>query len=167
MKEQTITKQAIVQSFKQLMKNKSLDKISISDITTTCYLNRQTFYYHFQDKYELMNWIYYNEIFLPLVNELNNEHYDEAFKGMFNTMYQEKYLYTNALSMSGEYGFKDYLYKVLEELVKTLLDNKKSQDIKFYTYGFVGTIIDWVQTGMKTAPDELATWMSEKFNKRS
>lgn len=167
MKEQTITKQAIVQSFKQLMKNKSFDKISISDITTTCYLNRQTFYYHFQDKYELMNWIYYNEIFLPLVNELNNKHYDEAFKGMFNTMYQEKYLYTNALSMSGEYGFKDYLYKVLEELVKTLLDNKKSQDIKFYTYGFVGTIIDWVQTGMKTSPDELATWMSEKFNKRS
>ena len=69
--------------------------------------------------------------------------------------------------MSGEYGFKDYLYKVLEELVKTLLDNKKSQDIKFYTYGFVGTIIDWVQTEMKTSPDELATWMSEKFNKRS
>ena len=51
MKEQTITKQAIVQSFKQLMKNKSFDKISISDITTTCYLNRQTFYYHLSKYY--------------------------------------------------------------------------------------------------------------------
>lgn len=167
MKEQTITKQAIVQSFKQLMKEKSFDKISISDITNSCYLNRQTFYYHFQDKYELMNWIYYNEIFLPLVNELNEERYDEAFFKMFNTMYQEKYLYTNALSMSSEYGFKDYLYKVLEELVITLLENKKSQDIKFYTYGFVGTIIDWVQTGMNTKPLELATWMSDKFKRKS
>mgnify|MGYP000127315419 CR=1 FL=1 len=167
MKEQTITKQAIVQSFKQLMKNKTFDKISISDITNACYLNRQTFYYHFQDKYELMNWIYYNEIFLPLVNELNKENYDDAFKGMFNTMYQEKYLYANALSMSSEYGFKEYLYKVLEELVKSMVENKKSQDIKFYTYGFVGTIIDWVQTGMKDSPDELASWMSDKFNKMS
>ena len=64
MKETTLSKEAIINSFKQLMRKKSFDKISISDITNNCYLNRQTFYYHFQDKYELMNYIYYNEPWL-------------------------------------------------------------------------------------------------------
>ena len=77
MKEYTITKDAIANAFKELMKIKSFDKISISDITNSCKLNRQTFYYHFQDKYELMNWIYYNEIFLPLVDNLSEDTYEE------------------------------------------------------------------------------------------
>lgn len=167
MKEQTITKQAIIYSFKKLMKEKQFDKISVSDITNTCHLNRQTFYYHFQDKYELMNWIYYNEIFLPLVNKLETNDYDEAFKTMFKTMYNEKYLYMNALSMNTEYGFKQYLYSVLEELIKMNIENKKSQDIKFYTYGLVGLIIEWVQSGMKENPDELANWTCKMFRKMS
>lgn len=167
MKEQTITKQAIIYSFKQLMKEKKFDKISVSDITNVCHLNRQTFYYHFQDKYELMNWIYYNEIFLPLVNKLEMNMYEDAFKNMFRTMYNEKYLYVNALSMNTEYGFKQYLYSVLEELIKMNIENKNSQDIKFYTYGLVGLIVEWVQTGMKEQPDELATWTCKMFKKMS
>ncbi len=167
MKEQTITKQAIIYSFKKLMKEKQFDKISISDITNVCNLNRQTFYYHFQDKYELMNWIYYNEIFLPLVKKLENNNYEEAFKNMFTTMYEEKYLYNNALSMNTEYGFKQYLYSVLEELIKMNSQNKKSQDIKFYTYGLVGLIIEWIQTGMKESPEELASWTCKMFKRMS
>lgn len=167
MKEQTITKQAIIYSFKKLMKEKQFDKISISDITNVCNLNRQTFYYHFQDKYELMNWIYYNEIFLPLVKKLENNNYEEAFRNMFTTMYEEKYLYNNALSMNTEYGFKQYLYSVLEELIKMNIQNKKSQDIKFYTYGLVGLIIEWVQTGMKESPEELASWTCKMFKRMS
>ena len=42
---------------KELMKRKSLEKITVSDIVQNCGLNRQTFYYHFQDKYDLVNWI--------------------------------------------------------------------------------------------------------------
>ncbi|HAB61398.1 MAG TPA: dihydroxyacetone kinase transcriptional activator DhaS, partial [Lachnospiraceae bacterium] len=48
MSESMITKQAIARGFKQLMKEKTFDKITILDITKTCGLNRQTFYYHFQ-----------------------------------------------------------------------------------------------------------------------
>ena len=61
MPDSNITKHAIAAALKELCREKSFDKISIADITSTCGLNRQTFYYHFEDKYELLNWIYYTE----------------------------------------------------------------------------------------------------------
>lgn len=161
MKEMVITKQAIAQSFKELMKRKAFDKISISDITENCHLNRQTFYYHFQDKYELMNWVYYNEIFVPLVENLNETNFEFKFKQMFSKMLEEKDVYKNALSMSAEYGFKQYLFSILKKLVYIFMENKKSKDIEFYTFGLTGVIINWVDSGMKETPEELSLWMSE------
>lgn len=160
MKEYTITKDAIANAFKELMKIKSFDKISISDITNICKLNRQTFYYHFQDKYELMNWIYYNEIFLPLVDNLSEDTYETKFQDMFIKMRQDDFVYQNALNSNNEYGFENYLVSVLEELIILLLENKKNLDTKFCTYGLSSVIIDWVRRGMKESPQELSKWMS-------
>ena len=115
MQDVNITKLALARSLKELMLKKSFDKISISDITNNCKLNRQTFYYHFQDKYDLMNWIYYNEIFVLLVDDLDENNYEQKFYQMFDKMYKEKEVYVNALSMSAENSFKDYLEKVKPE----------------------------------------------------
>ncbi len=50
-----LTKKAIAEGLKELCHHKDFNKISVRDITEQCGLNRQTFYYHFQDKYELLD----------------------------------------------------------------------------------------------------------------
>ncbi len=55
------TKRALAASLKKLLAQKPLDKITIVDIVTDCEVNRQTFYYHFQDIYDLMDWIFVSE----------------------------------------------------------------------------------------------------------
>lgn len=62
------TKDVISQSFKNLMEKKSFDKITISDISDEAKINRQTFYYHFHDKYELLNTIFYNDVIVELID---------------------------------------------------------------------------------------------------
>lgn len=52
-----ITKKAIAASLKNLLKEKKLNKITVQDIADDCGINRQTFYYHFQDVYDLVEWI--------------------------------------------------------------------------------------------------------------
>ena len=52
------TKLLLANSLRKLMKKKSLDKIKIREIVEDCGVNRQTFYYHFQDIYALVEWIY-------------------------------------------------------------------------------------------------------------
>ena len=48
------TKQKIIDAFLELLKEKKFSKITISDITRTACINRATFYYHFSDKYDVV-----------------------------------------------------------------------------------------------------------------
>ncbi len=56
MSSSAITKSALCDSLKKLCEQKPFDKISISDITGECGLNRQSFYYHFQDMMDVIEW---------------------------------------------------------------------------------------------------------------
>lgn len=162
MSESTITKKAIALAFKQVMEEKSFDKITVHDITSKCGLNRQTFYYHFEDKHDLMNWIYYNEVFLPLAEVLTEENYHDSFLIMFEKMYREKNFYKNALSVSSEYSFKDYLYSILESLVEDISKQKKeSIEVCFYAHGLQGIIVAWIKKGMPYSPSEMAKQITE------
>lgn len=66
MPEASITKRTLAASLKALMEGKPFEKVSIGEICDCCGMNRRSFYYHFQDKYELAIWIYETE-FLGLV----------------------------------------------------------------------------------------------------
>lgn len=56
-----LTKKALANSLKQLMEHTPLNKITVRHLVEDCGLNRQTFYYHFQDIFELLGWIYRTE----------------------------------------------------------------------------------------------------------
>ena len=62
MAEQNMTKTALAEALKDLMRKKPFARISVSDICESCGLNRKSFYYHFRDKYDLLNWIFYVDI---------------------------------------------------------------------------------------------------------
>ena len=51
------TKQKLATSLKKFMTLKSLNKITVTDIIKDCNVNRKTFYYHFEDIYDLLKWI--------------------------------------------------------------------------------------------------------------
>jgi AcrR family transcriptional regulator len=52
------TKAELALSLKKLTETMPLEKITIGDIAADCGVNRQTFYYHFHDIYELVEWIF-------------------------------------------------------------------------------------------------------------
>ena len=51
------TKRALEDSLKHLLLKKPLNKITINDIAEDCGINRMTFYYHFKDIYDLVEWV--------------------------------------------------------------------------------------------------------------
>ena len=59
MSDSNFTKNALAQSMKNLMRVRPFEKISVSDICVACGINRKSFYYHFRDKYDLVNCIFY------------------------------------------------------------------------------------------------------------
>ena len=61
-----VTKQALANSLKELMNTQGFSKISVKDIVEKCGMNRKSFYYHFKDKYDLVNWIFYTELIVTI-----------------------------------------------------------------------------------------------------
>ena len=57
-----LTKSAIVACLKNLMQQKALNKISISELCRNCEINRKTFYYHFSDIYDIVSWMFVQDL---------------------------------------------------------------------------------------------------------
>jgi len=167
MSESFITKKALSSGLKDLMKSKSFDKITIEDITSQCGLNRQTFYYHFQDKYELINWIYFNEAIGILSSDLSLETWSDRILAMLTAMKRESGFYENALKSSGSEELERYLLSFSNELFRNLIEKiDQSRTIpvddvnfiaQFYSFGCVGLIASWAKAGMTASPESMVS----------
>lgn len=165
MSDSIITKKALANALKDLISTKSFDKISISDITKACGLNRQTFYYHFQDKYELLTWIYYTEGFAFVVDGITFENWDQKILLLFDIMKKDQLFYCHTIKNDSQY-FMDYLLEItcalFNEAINALdIHQKIPEDQKqffseFYAYGICGVILSWVKGNMKQPPEEIA-----------
>lgn len=165
MSDSNITKKAIVEGFKELARTKPVSKISIADITNICGLNRQTFYYHFQDKFELLHWIYYNECFIKLVDGIDFQNWNQKLLIALSIINKDKAFYRNTIKGQEE-EFKVYLFNVTNTLFCDAIEKLDSEhrvneeDKKFYaeffSYGICGIVIQWIKNGMKETPEKLA-----------
>ncbi len=174
MSESTVTKKAIADGFKSLMEKKSFEKITISDITSACGLNRQTFYYHFQDKYDLLNWIFDQEIISPLTENYSISTWSDALLNMLVFFKENAKFYTNALNTSYSNEFKDYLFNATAKLFNDILEQLTNGQLlnaddkrflsEFMSYGVSGSVIKWILTGMKESPQSIVFRLRNLIN---
>ena len=155
------TKRALEASLKKLLLQKPLDKITIQDLTTDCGISRMAFYYHFKDIYDLLEWIYKNEV----IDEIDNkdEEWQQRFLYIFKYVLKNKEFVKNTYnSISREYLLR-FIYMQTNKLLIDFIDkesegmNIKVEDKKFmadfYKYGFVGILQKWIEDGMKEEPE--------------
>jgi len=163
MSDSNITKLALANALKALMAKKSFEKISVGDIVEHCQLTRQTFYYHFQDKYDLMNWVYYTETVRFMSGYDTLEHWTEGLIRLCRYMQENKTFYVNALGTTGPNSFPEYLYgyirSIAQTTVETMLGETYDRDqwdffTQFFATAFVSFIVRWSTEGMKADPAE-------------
>lgn len=167
-----ITKKALANSLKKLLSKKELSKITVSNITEDCGVNRQTFYYHFKDVYDLLEWIYKNEVIQEIEDNHNNTYdtWQQGFSYIFEYILENKQFARNTYySISRDFLLR-FIYKQTNILLMNVI-NEKSKDVNikeddkkfianFYKYGFVGIVQEWIEHGMKDDPNVLI----RKFN---
>lgn len=159
MPDSSLTKRALAQAIKKLMNEKPLVKISIADIVDRCQMNRQSFYYHFRDKYDLVNWIFYTELITELQNSPNKDEYEEL-KNICRYLYDNRAFYINALKFTGQNSFYEYFGEVIYQLLKAAFNesfgNSDQSDFNamFYADALRACIFRWLTSGAKMHPDE-------------
>ena len=140
MSDSQITKKALAESMKKLMKVRPMKKINIKDIVNGCNMNRQSFYYHFKDKYDLVNWIYYAE-FVVTIRE-TPMHSWEILEKICDFFYENKVFYKNAFQVTGQNSFSEYFIEVLHPILTVQLNNvfKNNKNVDFYATFYADAI---------------------------
>lgn len=117
MAESSITKKALADSLKELMMQIPLSKIRVSDICANCKMNRKSFYYHFKDKNDLINWIFDTE-FLVLVDVDDDGDRWQKLESLFKYLYDNKAFYRKVLSVKDQNCFSDHFKEIVEPFVR-------------------------------------------------
>ena len=167
-----ITKKALADTLMKLGKTKDLNKITVSDIVEDCGVNRQTFYYHFDDKYELLKYIYESELFDPLMEDLSFDNWEPKMIDALKVIKRMRDFFMNTVASSPNF-FQGYMQETLigvfvtavEDLDKDKRVSAETKELyaRFLTYGTSGVILDWIMTGAKQKEEELVEELKGMF----
>ena len=124
------TKKALMASFAKLLNEKPFDKITVQDIVDDCQVNRNTFYYHFQDIYMLLECLLEEECqkveaWLVLQNQDglgNNLSWQQCFEIGFSFAFHNKIAVYHLYQSMNRETLEYYLGRVIENILKTYID---------------------------------------------
>lgn len=160
------TKSALEESLKRRLLKKPLDKITINDLTADCGISRMTFYYHFKDIYDLVEWSCLEDAKTALQGKKTSSTWQEGLLQIFDAVMENKPFILNVYRCVGREQIENYLFHLTFDLLMDVVE-EKSQDISItneqkifiadlYKYSFVGIMLDWIKNGMKEDYREIA-----------
>lgn len=169
-----ITKRILAEGIKEIMKTTSLSKISVGDIVDHCRISRNTFYYHFKDKFDLVNWIFCTEVTIIISDIVDVTHWSDGLTALCLYMQENRHFYINALRTEGQNSFSDCLMSFYQALIKGMIEEVNPElqlssfEIntvsRFYAHSLVGLILDWAKDGMKIDPNPVIDIITELIN---
>ena len=158
MADSNITKNALASSLKSLMEQKPFGKINVNDICEGCGMNRKSFYYHFKDKYDLVNWIFYTEF----VSHIHVDRYDNGWDLLVDVcryFESERSFYRCALAIKGQNSFQDYFLEIIKPLVPLFLSDsfESNEDqqflLDFFYDGLISALLRWLSGENETTAE--------------
>lgn len=164
------TKRALEASLKNLLLKKPLNKITINDIAEDCGINRMTFYYHFKDIYDLIEWCCVEDAAKALNGKKTYDTWQQGFLNIFNAVLDNKPFIVNVYHSVSREQVEMYLYKVTYGLLigvveeqsagMSVRDEDKQFIADFYKYAFVGIMLNWIRNDMKEEPQSIIERLS-------
>jgi probable dihydroxyacetone kinase regulator len=157
-------KTAIINSFKDLLNKKSIDKITVKEICIQCDVNRQTFYYYFTHIMDIFKFIIQEELSAEIAQNRTFETWEGGFLATMNYLKKNSkiifHIYHSSYWPEANIYFTNFSNKLLDDVVTECvekMDMKLSDKdevfiVNFYRHVFNGLMIDWVSEGMKTEP---------------
>ena len=145
-------KNKIADTFWKLTLTKHIDKITVKDIVEICGISRQTFYYHFQDIIEVIEWTANREIQTMLVQSLKAKSQEESIQQVVSFFFSHKLIWNKLLTSKHREHFEkmatNSIYKYVSQIIKLkrpdlMLDADMEMRLHFLTYGLGGLFLEY------------------------
>ena len=155
----------IARAAAELMMDGNTRKLTVTDIVDKCQITRQTFYYHFHDIFDLVGWIISSDISRILSGRKTYDTWQAGFLSIFHAVEEDRVLVINACSSMSREQLERILRGPVTELIRSVLmenpiSSKLSDDectfvSAFYSYAFIGIMLDWISDGLREKPEML------------
>lgn len=162
-----LTKLALEDALKKNLLKKPLEKITITDLTETCGVSRMTFYYHFADINDLIEWSARHDAEQAIGSNRTYETWQEGFLNLFHEVEKNKPFILNVYASQDMKLVLRYLNTVTLNLLLPVVEeasaglgmqsNEDDEEFlaSFYAHAFVGIMLEWIDGGMKESPEKL------------
>lgn len=151
-------KYAFADSLKRILRTRTLDHVTVTELVRECGTTRQAFYYHFDSIYDLLKWIYEDEADKLLANHKDLDTWQDGYNAILEWMRDNRRLVVNSCrSVNREY-LENFLTKLLHPLLTDVIrslargSSVSEEDLtfitRFYTLALVSITLDWVGEGM-------------------
>lgn len=160
-----LTEKALVSNFKKMTERMPIEKITVSELCRECGIQRQTFYYHFKDIRDLVEFIYTSEMKDVLQDRKTYDTWQEGMVRILQAIRQDRSFINATYRSLSRDQLEAYLVAHIQTLlVDVLKELAGSRDITeeqiykiadYHKYGFAGTVLDWIKDGMKEEPQKV------------
>ena len=159
------TKQALSNALKQLLQKKQITKITINDIAEACGISRMTFYYHFKDIYDLADWTLQEVLHTAIADNRTHDNWQQGFLNLLDVLKAHQPLILNVYRAIEREQVERYMRREVEALLPVVEEQAAGLQISekgkhmvaiFYTYAFMGIVLEWIQRNMQASPQEVA-----------
>ncbi len=165
------TKEAIAEAFLKLLDERTIDKITVKDIVTECGVNRQTFYYHFGDIYDLMGWTLVSQFQIyEKQHPVGSEDWQALIRQLFSFFYSNRKMILHGYDAENHIRYERFTLQWLEPAVRKRIEicpeaasvpeEKKQFICKVYTRVAADLVFDWISEGM---PNEQQVNLEDYF----
>lgn len=159
------TKFRIAASLKDFMEKKTFDKITVKDILIDCDISRPTFYYHFEDMYDLMKWMFETEAIELLKASEKCVDWDDGLLLVLQYVHKNRKVCLCAYHSVGRDLLRRMLYDSASGIMQKFIANlsldipaqKEHIDFicSFYTQAFTSSLVTWMLDGEPYTPEKM------------
>lgn len=160
-----VTKRALEQSLKNLLLKKPLTKVTINDIAQDCGINRMTFYYHFRDIYDLVEWACVEDARKALEGKKSHDTWQQGLLQIFEVVKENKPFVMNVYRCVHQEQVEKYTKPLVDQLILEIIDEEigtmtvaeedKAFLARVYSHIFGGLMMDWIRDDMREDPKEI------------
>lgn len=151
------TKRALADALKRAMKQKPFQKITVSELVRACDVNRKTFYYHFDDIYMLLKWMFEQET-LEVVKRFNLlTDYEAVITFVMDYIDENDYIINCVYDAIGRDELKRFFVSDMTAVVTGMIEQmaaaqERSLDAahrdfvsRFFVEAIAGVLVDWIK----------------------
>ncbi len=153
------TKKAIRASFLRLLNEKPLKQITVRDIVDDCGINRNTFYYHFQDIPQLVETMIQDEADQLIAEHESMDSVEECLEAIIAFALKNRTAVLHIYRSVNRAIYEQYLWRVCDHVVTDYIDHQlegrkvsefdRATIIKFLKCMSFGLVTDWLENGMQ------------------